>query len=351
WYFNNKKGLIYMTEKQKVITDHFGRKLQDLRISVIDQCNFRCTYCMPKEIFGEDYPFLHESELLSFDEIVRIAETFAALGVNKIRLTGGEQLMRKNMEQLIARLVNIPGIDDIALTSNAVLLVKKAKKLKEAGLKRGNISLDAIEDDVFKQINGKGVVTLPVLKGIEAAEKAGLKVKVNMDVKKGMNESQILPIARHFKGTNVILRYIEFMDVGNHNGWDFKNVVSKQEIVDTIHQEMPLETAEPNYYGEVASRFQYKDGEGEIGVISSVTDSFCNTCTRIRLSADGKLYTCLFASDGYDLKSKLRNGMTDEELEENITALWGRRKDRYSDERREMKPTNRKKIEMSYIGG
>src|SRR5699024_6054601 len=265
--------------------------------------------------------------------------------------TGGEPLMRKNLEQLISRLVKIPGIDDIALTSNAVLLVKKAQKLKEAGLKRVNISLDAIEDDVFKKINGKDVVTLPVLKGIEADEKAGLKVKVNMVVKKGMNESQILPMARHFKGTNVILRFIEFMDVGNHNGWDFKNVVSKQEIVDTIHEEMPLEAAEPNYYGEVASRYSYKDGNGEIGVISSVTDSFCSTCTRIRLSADGKLYTCLFASEGYELKEKLRNGITDEALREKITGLWGRRKDRYSDERREMKPTNRKKIEMSYIGG
>jgi len=340
-----------MPEEHHIIKDHFGRKLQDLRISVIDQCNFRCTYCMPKEIFGTDYPFLHEKELLSFDEIVRIAETFARLGVNKIRLTGGEPLMRKNLEQLVARLVKIPGINDIALTSNAVLLVKKAKKLKEAGLQRVNISLDAIEDDVFKEINGKGVVTLPVLKGIEAAEKAGLKVKVNMVVKKGMNESQILPMAKHFKGTDVILRYIEFMDVGNHNGWDFKNVVSKQEIVDTIHEEMPLEATEPNYYGEVASRYRYKDGEGEIGVISSVTDSFCSTCTRIRLSADGKLYTCLFASEGYDLKGKLRNGMTDEELQNGITRLWGQRKDRYSDERREMKHIKRKKIEMSYIGG
>lgn len=340
-----------MPEERHIIKDHFGRKLQDLRISVIDQCNFRCTYCMPKEIFGKDYQFLPQSELLSFDEIVRIAETFAALGVNKIRLTGGEPLMRKNLEQLISRLVKIPGIDDIALTSNAVLLVKKAKQLKEAGLKRVNISLDAIEDDVFKEINGKGVVTLPVLKGIDAAEKAGLKVKVNMVVKKGMNESQILPMAKHFKGTNVILRFIEFMDVGNHNGWDFENVISKREIVDTINKEMPLEAAEPNYYGEVASRYQYKDGEGEVGIISSVTDSFCNTCTRIRLSADGKLYTCLFASSGYELKGKLRNGLTDEDLKEKITALWGRRKDRYSDERREMKHSNRKKIEMSYIGG
>src|SRR5699024_7524644 len=212
------------------------------------------------------------------------------------------------------RLVNIPGIDDIALTSNAVLLVKKAKKLKEAGLKRVNISLDAIEDDVFKQINGKGVVTLPVLKGIEAAEKAGLKVKVNMVVKKGMNESQILPMARHFKGSNVILRFIEFMDVGNHNGWDLKSVISKQEIVDTINKELPLESAAENYYGEVASRYRYVDGEGEIGVISSVTDSFCGTCTRMRLSADGKLYTCLFATEGFDIKEQVRKDITDEEL-------------------------------------
>ncbi|MEC5425130.1 GTP 3',8-cyclase MoaA [Virgibacillus sp. C22-A2] len=340
-----------MSIESTPINDHFGRLLKDLRISVIDKCNLRCTYCMPKEIFGKDYPFLHESELLNYEEIVRLATTFAKLGVEKIRITGGEPLMRKDLDQLIAKLTGIPGIRDIALTTNGILLTKMAVKLKEAGLKRVNISLDGIEDDVFKQINGKGVGTLPVLKGIQAAQNAGLQVKINMVAKKGMNESQILPMARHFKGKDIILRYIEFMDVGNHNGWDFKNVISKKEIVDTIHKEFPLEPLEENYYGEVASRYRYKDGGGEIGVISSVTDSFCDTCTRIRLSADGKLYTCLFASDGFNIKEKLRDGLTNGQLDEELTALWGARKDRYSDERAEKKDTKRKKIEMSYIGG
>lgn len=333
------------------IKDHFGRLLKDLRISVIDQCNLRCTYCMPKEIFGDDYAFLPESELLSFKEITRLTKAFARLGVNKVRLTGGEPLMRRDLDQLIEKLTKIEGIDDIALTTNAIFLRRDAKKLKAAGLERVNISLDAIEDDVFKEINGRGVVTLPVLKGIEAALEAGLEVKVNMVVKKGMNESQILPMARHFKGTDVILRFIEFMDVGNHNGWDLNNVVSKQEIVDTIHKEMPLVAAKENYYGEVASRYEYTDGKGEIGVISSVTDSFCGTCTRMRLSADGKLYTCLFASSGFDIKSKLREGLTKSELENELISLWGNRKDRYSDERGEAQHANREKIEMSYIGG
>ncbi|WP_269409466.1 GTP 3',8-cyclase MoaA [Lentibacillus daqui] len=340
-----------MVKEVTPITDIFGRSLRDLRISVIDKCNFRCTYCMPKEIFGDDYPFLPESELLSFEEIIRVAKTFAKLGVEKIRITGGEPLLRKNLDQLIAKLTEIPGIDDIALTTNAVLLPKRATKLKEAGLKRVNISLDAIEDDVFTKINGRGVPIRPVLRGIEAAKQAGLKVKVNMVVKKGMNESQILPMARYFKGKDIILRYIEFMDVGNHNGWDMNHVISKKQIIDRIHEEMPIEAAEENYYGEVASRFRYQDGEGEIGVISSVTDSFCGTCTRIRLSADGKLYTCLFASSGYDLRGRLRDGITDEELQTNLTGLWKRRTDRYSDERAERKHENRKKIEMSYIGG
>ncbi|WP_164669219.1 GTP 3',8-cyclase MoaA [Virgibacillus doumboii] len=333
------------------VKDHFGRVLKDLRISVIDKCNFRCTYCMPKEIFGSDYVFLSEEELLSFDEIVRLAKTFAKLGVEKIRITGGEPLMRRNLDQLIKQLADIPGINDIALTTNGVFLPKQAQKLKAAGLKRVNISLDAIEDDVFKEINGKGVGSRPVLKGIEAAQKAGLQVKLNMVVKKGMNESQVLPMARYFKGKNIILRYIEFMDVGNHNGWDFKHVVSKKQIIDMIDKEMPLEPAEENYYGEVASRYRYKDGGGEIGVISSVTDSFCGSCTRIRLSADGKLYTCLFASSGFDIREKMRNELTDEQLEDELTGLWGRRKDRYSEERAEHTKSNRKKIEMSYIGG
>ncbi|WP_099157895.1 GTP 3',8-cyclase MoaA [Virgibacillus ndiopensis] len=340
-----------MQENAAPITDHFGRTLKDLRISVIDKCNFRCTYCMPKEIFGDDYAFLPESELLSFEEIIRLANSFAELGVEKIRITGGEPLLRKNLDQLIAELNQIPGINDIALTTNGIFLPRKAAKLKAAGLKRVNISLDAIEDEVFTKINGKGVVVLPVLKGIEAAQNAGLKVKINMVVKKGMNDNQVLPMARYFKGKDIILRYIEFMDVGNHNGWDMKNVISKKHIIDMINEEMPIEPVDENYYGEVATRYRYKDGEGEIGVISSVTDSFCGTCTRIRLSADGKLYTCLFASSGYDVREKLREGLTEEQLTENLASLWHGRKDRYSDERTERKSKNRKKIEMSYIGG
>ncbi|ALX47310.1 GTP 3',8-cyclase MoaA [Lentibacillus amyloliquefaciens] len=341
-----------MNNETAPIKDHFGRVLKDLRISVIDKCNFRCTYCMPKEIFGEDYVFLSEKELLSFDEIIRLANTFARLGVEKIRITGGEPLMRRNLDHLIAELANIPGIKDIALTTNAVMLTKMAKKLKAAGLERVNISLDAIEDDVFKDINGRGVGSSPVLKGIEAAKEAGLGIKINMVVKKGMNDSQILPMARYFKGKDIILRFIEFMDVGNHNGWDFKHVISKKDIINTINEELPIEPAEENYYGEVASRYRYKDGEGEIGVISSVTDSFCGTCTRIRLSADGKLYTCLFASDGFDIREKMRQDeLSNDALEQELTSLWGRRKDRYSEERTEETQRNRKKIEMSYIGG
>lgn len=340
-----------VSSKIEPIKDHFGRPLKDIRISVTDKCNLRCVYCMPKEIFGDDHVFLPESELLSFGEITRLAEKFAQLGVNKIRLTGGEPLMRKNLENLIEKLTKIEGIDDIALTSNAFLLPRKAQALKDAGLQRVNISLDAIEDDVFKKINGRNVATLPALKGIEAAIKAGLQVKVNMVVKKGMNESQIVPMARYFKDKDVILRFIEFMDVGNYNGWDYKNVITKKQIIDKINEEMPLEAAEENYYGEVASRYKYKDGVGEVGVISSVSDSFCGTCTRLRLSADGKLYTCLFASGGFDIREKLRDGLSDDELTEELTGLWEARKDRYSDERAEGKHENRKKIEMSYIGG
>jgi len=333
------------------IKDHFGRPLKDLRISVTDKCNLRCTYCMPKEVFGDDHVFLPKNELLSFEEIACLAKEFANLGVHKIRLTGGEPLMRQDLEQLIDKLTKIEGIDDIALTSNGFLLPRKAQALKDAGLQRVNISLDAIEDDVFKKVNGRNVGTLPALKGIEAAQKAGLKVKVNTVVKKGMNESQIVPLARYFKDKDVILRFIEFMDVGNHNNWDLNNVITKKQIVETINKEMPLEPVTENYYGEVASRYRYVDGVGEIGVISSVSDSFCGTCTRLRLSADGKLYTCLFASGGFDIKQKLRAGLTEEELTEQLTSIWARRKDRYSDERAERKHEKRKKIEMSYIGG
>ena len=307
---------------------------------------------MPKEIFGNDYPFLKGEALLGFDEIERVVRQFALLGIEKVRITGGEPLLRKNLPDLIKRLYQITGIKDIALTTNGILLPKQAQLLKDAGLERVNISLDGIEDEVFKAINGRGVGTLPVLKGIEAAKKAGLTIKINMVVKKGMNENQILPMARFFKDKNIILRFIEFMDVGNHNGWDMKHVISKQDIIQLIDKEMPLESIDQNYYGEVASRYRYQDGIGEIGVISSVTDSFCSSCTRMRISADGILYTCLFATGGYEIKNKLRSGLTDEQLKTELIQLWRTRKDRYSDLRlKKTKSENRKKIEMSYIGG
>ncbi|MFD2925310.1 GTP 3',8-cyclase MoaA [Halobacillus naozhouensis] len=332
------------------VLDKYDRPMKDLRISVIDQCNFRCTYCMPAEIFGDDYRFMPPEELLSFDEIVRLVEIFAKFGTEKVRLTGGEPLMRKDMDQLVARLKQVDGIKDIAITTNAIFLVKQAQKLKEAGLDRVNVSLDAIEDEVFKQTNGRGIKTSPVLKGIEAARQAGLEIKINMVVKKGMNESQILPMAKYFKDTGDTLRFIEFMDVGNHNGWNLDTVVSKQEIIEEIHAEMPLEPLDPNYFGEVANRYKYKDRDAEIGVISSVTDAFCSSCTRVRLSADGQLYTCLFASEGYDIRQMLRNDSSDQDIISKLIKIWTKRDDQYSVERAEGKPA-KKKIEMSYIGG
>lgn len=307
---------------------------------------------MPAEIFGEDYQFLSQNELLSFDEIVSLAEVFAALGVQKVRITGGEPLLRKDLPNLISRLSAIDGISDIGLTTNGIYLPKYAKQLKEAGVSRVNVSLDAIEDDVFQKINGRKVKVKPVLKGIKSAEEAGLEVKINMVVKKGLNENQVLPMARYFKGTGQILRYIEFMDVGNSNGWNMDSVVAKKEIIEQIDAEMPIEPADRNYFGEVANRYQYKDGRGEIGIIPSVTDAFCGSCTRARLSADGKIYACLFASEGYDIKSFMRNQNIDgRRLLEEVSNLWAARKDRYSEERAEGKPVNREKIEMSYIGG
>ncbi|WP_412097977.1 GTP 3',8-cyclase MoaA [Halobacillus litoralis] len=325
--------------------------MRDLRISVIDKCNFRCTYCMPAEIFGDDYRFMSRDELLSFDEIMRLVKVFARFGVEKIRITGGEPLMRKDLHTLVKRIREVPGIKDIAVTTNAIFLVKQAALLKEAGLDRVNISLDAIEDEVFQQTNGRGIKTSPVLKGIEAARRAGLAIKINMVVKKGMNESQILPMARYFKETGDTLRFIEFMDVGNHNGWQMDEVVSKKEIVDSIHAELPLQSVDPSYFGEVASRYRYMDGGGEIGIISSVTEAFCSSCTRVRLSADGKLFTCLFASEGYDLRTLLRDDVSEKELISTVQAIWTGRKDQYSVDRTLGRPLPEKKIEMSYIGG
>lgn len=333
------------------VFDQYERPLRDLRISVTDRCNFRCRYCMPEETFGPGYEFLPKASLLSFEEITRLARLFVEMGVEKIRLTGGEPLLRKNLYELVRMLSAIDGLDDIALTTNASLLKKHALKLKGAGLDRVNVSLDAIHDETFGKMNGKGAKIKPVLDGIQAAKDAGLQVKINMVVQKGINDHEILPMAEYFRHSDHTVRFIEFMDVGNSNGWKFDQVVSKKEIVKTISELYPLEAVDPAYYGEVASRFTYHDGAGEIGVISSVSDSFCSNCTRARLSADGAIYTCLFSAKGKSLRNPMRNGATDDELREQLNTIWRNRDDRYSDERTEEGVANRKKIEMSFIGG
>ncbi|MGY3835987.1 GTP 3',8-cyclase MoaA [Bacillus atrophaeus] len=340
-----------ITETRQVL-DKRDRPLRDLRISVTDRCNFRCTYCMPAELFGPDYPFLKKEELLSFEELERLAKLFVSrFGVEKIRLTGGEPLMRKDMPELIKKLARIPGVRDIAMTTNGSLLPVYAEKLKNAGLHRVTVSLDSLEDERFKTINGRGVSVSKVLEGIEAAKQAGLGIKVNMVVQKGVNEKDILPMARYFKEKGHILRFIEFMDVGNTNQWNKKDVITKAELIDIIQQNMPVEPIEANYTGEVASRFRYLDGSGEIGVISSVSDAFCASCNRARLSARGELFTCLFAASGYDIRELVRNGLSDQELTDAIGSVWRNRTDQYSIDRTLSKPNGKKKVEMSYIGG
>lgn len=310
---------------------------------------------MPKEIFGSAYPFLDRKELLSFEEITRLARLFAEHGVEKLRLTGGEPLVRKGIEQLIEQLAAIPGIKDVSLTTNGSLLTEaRARALHDAGLRRITISLDAIDDATFKAINDVSFSVDRVLAAVDAATQAGLApVKVNMVVKRGMNGDEILPMAEYFKGSSAILRFIEFMDVGNSNGWKLDDVISAREIVDTISAKHPLEPVDPNYAGEVAARWRYTDGSGEIGVISSVTEPFCGGCTRARLSAEGSIYTCLFATSGHDLRAPLRAGESDADLLARIGALWGRRADRYSEVRTEQTAELRasRKVEMSYIGG
>jgi cyclic pyranopterin phosphate synthase len=306
---------------------------------------------MPKEIFGKDYAFLPREHLLSNEEIVRLAASFVELGVNKIRLTGGEPLLRRDLPELIEALSAIEGLEDIALTTNASLLPNKAEAIKAAGLKRINVSLDALDNELFQAVNDSGIPTDRVLKGIEKAIEVGLEVKVNMVVKKGMNEGEIVPMATFFKEKGITLRYIEFMDVGTTNGWDFSKVVSKKEILSQLEEHFDLEPVDPDYLGEVAKRYRYKDTSIEVGFITSVSESFCSTCTRARIAADGKLYTCLFASGGFDLKELVRSDADDEEIKETIAGIWNKRVDRYSDERTEMSAKNKKKIEMSYIGG
>jgi len=330
--------------------DIFKRPLRDLRVSVTDRCNFRCVYCMPKEVFGKDFQFLPRAEILSFEEIERLVRVFVGLGVKKVRLTGGEPLVRRNIERLVEMLAKVSDLD-LTLTTNGSLLAGKARALRDAGLKRVTVSLDSLDDEVFKSMNDVDFPVARVLEGMDAAEAAGLApLKVNMVVKRGLNEDSIVPMARYFRGTGRILRFIEYMDVGSSNGWRLNDVVSAREIVATIDRELPLEPIEKNYVGEVAERWRYRDGSGEIGVIASVTQAFCADCTRARLSADGSLYTCLFATQGHDLRGLVRGEMTDAQIADVIAAIWTSRDDRYSELRSE-ETVGLKKIEMSFIGG
>jgi len=341
------------------VLDALARPLHDLRISITDRCNFRCVYCMPKEVFDKDYTYLPHSSLLSFEEITRIAGLFVAHGVEKIRLTGGEPLLRKNVEDLVAMLAELrtPGGQrlDLTLTTNGSLLARKARALKDAGLSRVTVSLDALDDAVFKRMNDVDFAVGDVLDGIAAAHEAGLgPIKINMVVKAGMNDQEIVPMARHFKDTPFILRFIEYMDVGASNGWNLAEVIPSAEVVRRINAELPLEPLGANYSGETAARWRYADGSGEIGLISSVTQAFCKDCTRARLSTEGKLYTCLFATRGHDLRALLRAGRSDAEISSALAQLWRVRADRYS-ETRSINTTGlergAKKVEMSYIGG
>jgi GTP 3',8-cyclase len=331
------------------VLDRLGRPLRDLRVSVTDRCNFRCVYCMPKEVFGRDYEFLPRSALLTFEEIERLARTFVRLGVEKIRITGGEPLVRRELERLIALLARIDGLD-LTLTTNGALLPQKARALAEAGLRRVTVSLDSLDDDVFRAMNDVDFPVERVLDGINAAAAAGLPVKVNAVVKRGLNEDSVVDLARHFRGSGHVVRFIEYMDVGHTNGWRMDDVVPAREIVAAIDREFPLEPVDPAYRGEVARRWRYRDGGGEIGVIASVTQPFCGDCTRARISAEGRLYTCLFALRGHDLRALVRGGASDEDVRDAITAIWGKRTDRYS-ERRSEATVGLPKVEMSYIGG
>jgi cyclic pyranopterin phosphate synthase len=342
-----------------LLGDALGRPLRDLRISVTDRCNFRCSYCMPKEVFDKDYAYLPHSALLSFEEITRVARVFASHGVQKIRLTGGEPLLRKNLEILIEQLAALRTTDgqplDLTLTTNGSLLARKAAALKSAGLQRVTVSLDGLDDAVFRSMNDVDFPVAEVLRGIEAAQAAGLgPIKVNMVVKKGTNEHQILPMARHFKGTGIVLRFIEYMDVGATNGWRMDEVLPSAQVVERVHAELPLRALEPAAPGETAERWAYADGSGEIGFISSVTQAFCADCNRARLSTEGQLYLCLFATEGHDLRHLIRGGASDAELASAIGAIWQGRSDRYSEQRAELPAetaAGKRRVEMSYIGG
>ncbi len=335
--------------------DQLGRPLRDLRISVTDRCNFRCPYCMPAEIYGVRYEFLPRDELLTFEEIARLTRIFAGLGVTKARLTGGEPLIRADMPRLIRMLAPIDGLADLTLTTNGYLLARFAQELKAAGLGRITVSLDSLDDEVFRTMNGRNFDTAPVLEGIAAAERAGLApIKINAVVQKGVNDHTIVDLARRFKGTGHIVRFIEYMDVGTLNRWNMSQVVAAAEMVRMIDAEMPIEPVEPNYTGEVVRRWRYVDGDGEIGIIASVSEPFCGDCTRARLSTDGRLVTCLFAAGGTDLRGPMRGGADDDGLRDLIAGVWSERRDRYSMDRAtlgEDPGAARSRIEMYQIGG
>ena len=347
---------------QGLLSDTLGRPLRDLRISVTDRCNFRCSYCMPKEVFDKDYRYLPHASLLSFEEITRLARQFVAHGVGKIRLTGGEPLLRKNLEELVAQLAALRTPEgkalDITLTTNGSLLARKARALKDAGLQRVTVSLDGLDDTVFRRMNDVDFPVADVLRGIDAAQAAGLgPIKVNMVVKRGTNEQEILPMARHFRGTGVVLRFIEYMDVGATNGWRMDEVMPSAEVVQHIHADMPLVPLQATAAGETAERWAYADGSGEVGVISSVTQAFCGSCNRARLSTEGQLYLCLFATQGHDLRTLLRGGASDADIASAIGHIWHGRNDRYSALRSTLPadttvtPPGTRRVEMSYIGG
>ncbi|MCK1999247.1 GTP 3',8-cyclase MoaA [Psychrobacillus psychrodurans] len=334
-----------------ILQDRLYRPMKDLRISVTDRCNFRCSYCMPKEIFGDDYVFLPREELLTFEEMERLAKIFESFGVRKIRLTGGEPLMRRNIDELVKKLLTLDNIKDVGLTTNGVLLKQYGQKLKDAGLTRLNISLDALDENLFGNLNGRGIKSSFILENIQFAQNLGFEVKVNMVVQKNENDQEIIPMAKYFKEQGITLRFIEFMDVGNDNAWSFEKVITKKQILTMLQQEFDLEPVDKDYFGEVAERYRYVGTESQVGFITSVSESFCSSCTRARLSSDGKFYTCLFATNGFDLRELIRNGATNDELSDAIKNVWELRTDRYSDERTEVTAKNRTKINMSYIGG
>ncbi len=333
------------------VLDTLGRPMRDLRVSVTDRCNFRCVYCMPKEVFGRDHAFLPRAEILDFEEIARVVRAAVGLGVRKVRLTGGEPLVRRNVETLVEMLAAIEGIDDLTLTTNASLLADRAQRLADAGLHRVTVSLDALDDATFQAMNDVGFPVSRVLEGIAAAEQAGLgPIKVNTVIRRGLNEHAIGELAAHFRGTGTTLRFIEYMDVGSSNGWRLDDVVPAAEVMSAIDARWPLEPVASDYRGEVAQRYRYRDGAGEVGVISSVTQPFCGDCTRARLSADGQLFTCLFATAGHDLRALVRSGASDADLLDRLRTIWTGRDDRYS-ELRTLETVDLPKVEMSFIGG